>query len=57
MHGESIGTITLDFSDIERSMSITLRRLISHKGAELDDILLFNSNRKPYMRRSMTLSH
>ena len=44
----SIGAITFVFSDLERSMSRSLRfrRFISHKGAELGHTLLLNINRK-----------
>ncbi len=37
MYGESIGVITFGYSDLERSMSRSLRfqRLISGKGAEV----------------------
>ncbi len=42
MCGEFIGAITFDFIDRERSLSMSflLRRLISHKGAELGHVLL-----------------
>ncbi len=44
--------ITFDLSDLDRSMSRSLRfgRLISHKGGKIGNMLLLNSNRKPYMR-------
>ncbi len=49
--GESNGMITFDLSDLERSMSWSLRFgiLISFKGAELGHMLLLNISRKAYM--------
>ncbi len=51
MCGESIGAITFDYSDLERSVSRSLRfrRLTFRKRAELDHVLLINTNRKSYM--------
>ncbi len=48
MYGESIGAIAFDFREPERSLSrsIRFRRLISRKGAELDHVLLLDTNRK-----------
>ena len=49
--GEFNSMITFDLSDIERSISRSLRfwRLISRKGAQLGHVLLLNANRKSYM--------
>ena len=48
-YGESIGAITFDLSDLERSLlrSLRFQRLISHKTAELGHMLpvLLNTNR------------
>ena len=54
-----IDVITFDLSDIERSVSRSVRfwRLTPRKGAELGHMLLLNTNRKPYMWSPMTLSH
>ncbi len=51
MCGESTSMITFDLSDIEGSMSKSLRfqRLIFRKGAKIDHKLPVNSNRKPYI--------
>ena len=59
MYGESICEITFDISDLQKSMSRSLRflKLISHIGAELDQMLLSKINRKPYMASLMTLLH
>ena len=57
-YGESIGAITFDLSDLERSMSrpLRIRRLISLKGAELGHMLLSNINRKSYGESSNTVT-
>ncbi len=50
IYGESIAPVTFDLSDLKRSMSrsLILRRLISHKGAELLHMLPLNVSRKGY---------
>ena len=50
---EFIDVITFHFSDLERSMSRSLRfgRLISRKVDELGHMLLLDTTRKPYMGR------
>ncbi len=59
MYGESIGAITFDFSDLERSSSRSLRfcRLISLKGAELRLLLLLKTYRKSHVGSATTQSH
>ncbi len=49
MYDESIGTITFDFSDLEISMSRSLRfwKPISRKAAELGHVLPLNGLRWP----------
>ncbi len=49
----------LTLSDLERSKSgsLTLRSIISCKGADIGHMLLSNINRKTYMGSPMTLSH
>ncbi len=57
--GSPVTLSHLTLSDIERAISKSLRfqRLISHKAAELDDLLLLNTNRISYTGRShLTLS-
>ncbi len=49
----------LDFSDLERSMSRSLRfqRLISRKGAELGHVLLLNTSSRSRMVSPTAQSH
>ncbi len=55
MYGESIGAITLDFSDLERSMPRSLRfqRL---KGAELGHVLVLNTDMKSHREPNSTIT-
>ncbi len=48
MYRESIGAIAFDFRELQRllSRSLRFRRLIARKGAELDHVLLLDTNRK-----------
>ncbi len=60
MCGESIGAITFDYGDLERSVprSLRFRRLISRKGPELDPVLLIKTHRKSHMgSRTAAASH
>ena len=59
MYGESIGVIAFDLSDLERSMSRSLRfqRPISRKATELGHMLLLNTSRKSYMGSPIPPSH
>ncbi len=56
-YGESIGAITFDFNDLEKSMSRSLRfrRLTSRK--ELGYVLLLNTNAKSHMGNPTAPSH
>ncbi len=47
-HGESSSAIAFDCRELERSLprSLRLRRLITREGAELDHVLLLDTNRK-----------
>ncbi len=57
--GGSIGVITFDFSDLERSMSRSFRfgRLISRKGADSGHVLLLNTNKKSHVESLTAPSH
>ncbi len=59
-NGVSIGVITFDLSDHERSMSSHSdfeRLIISRKESDLGHMLVLNINRKPYMGSPMAISH
>ncbi len=57
--GGSIDVITFDFSDLERSMSRSLRfgRVISHKGADSGHVLLLNTKKKSHVESLTAPSH
>ena len=51
MYGEFNGTITFDLETLKYHSDF---KAFYHKGDELDDMLLLNTNRKPYIRSPMT---
>ncbi len=59
MFGESIGVITFDFSDLEKSTSRSLGfpRRISRQGAELDHYVLLSKHQQEITYGGIHLHH